>query len=141
MAAWHYLVPGQLTLPSLPSLPTASSEAAAPVLAPQARVEPPAETPPVALAAPQPAANVMPPLHSRQLIFEFRGKSWVEVKDASQRIILTGQYVGGSREAVVGEPPFQLVVGNAADVLLQYDEKSIDLKPYTRAEVARLTLE
>jgi cytoskeleton protein RodZ len=42
---------------------------------------------------------------------------------------------------VSGKPPFQIVIGNAAKVELRYDDRQIDLKPYTRAEVARLTLE
>jgi cytoskeleton protein RodZ len=41
---------------------------------------------------------------------------------------------------VVGRPPLSLVIGNAADVRLVYNDKPIDLKPYISIEVARLTL-
>lgn len=90
------------------------------------------------VAASEPAAPV--PADARQLSFSFHGKSWVEVKDANQQIILTGQYGDGARQAVAGRPPFQIVVGNATAVELQFGERTVDLKPYTRAEVARLTL-
>jgi cytoskeleton protein RodZ len=77
----------------------------------------------------------------KQLIFDFRGSSWVEVKDASQRVIFTGQYAGGTRQVALGQPPFQIVIGNAPTVDLKYEGHSVDLKPYIRADVARLTLE
>ena len=40
-----------------------------------------------------------------------------------------------------GKPPFSLVIGNANSVNLAYNDKSIDLKPYIKIQVARLTLE
>ena len=47
----------------------------------------------------------------------------------------------GTTQVIEGHPPFQLVVGNASNVRLQYDEQAVDLRPHTRVEVARLTLE
>ncbi|MEO8164520.1 MAG: DUF4115 domain-containing protein, partial [Betaproteobacteria bacterium] len=47
----------------------------------------------------------------------------------------------GSRRSVSGEPPLSVVVGNAAGVQLFRGDKGIDLSPYTRVDVARLTLE
>jgi len=138
MAAWHFLVPAPTAAPAA----VATGDATLAVSAPQPRVESAADaagSAPVPVASP--GAVVLPPVDSHQLVLEFHGRSWVEVKDASQRIILTGQYAAGAREAATGQPPFQLVIGNAAEVSLQYDDRSIDLKPHTRAEVARLTLE
>jgi cytoskeleton protein RodZ len=77
----------------------------------------------------------------RLLAFDFRGGSWVEVKDATQRVIFTGQYAVGSHQVVSGQPPFQIVIGNAPHVDLRYEGRIVDLKPNTRADVARLTLE
>ena len=65
----------------------------------------------------------------------------MEVRDATGQIIFTGQYGPGIRQVVAGQPPFQLVIGSAAGVELRYDDVAVDLKPHTRAEVARLTLE
>jgi cytoskeleton protein RodZ len=91
-------------------------------------------------AATQEAARPVP-AGAKQLIFEFRGTSWVEVKDASERIIFTGQYFAGTRQAAFGKPPFQIVIGNAPTVELKYEGRSVDLTPHIRADVARLTLE
>ena len=144
MVGWHYFGP-KATLSAKAVDPSVASEpesAAQPsptqVLppAPQVRAES-VEThlAPVPEAAPVPAADV------RQLSFHFHGKSWIEVRDSSQQIILTGQYVDGNREQVSGRPPFQMVIGNAAHVDLEYGDRVVDLKPYTRAEVARLSLD
>ncbi len=77
----------------------------------------------------------------QQLIFSFDGSSWVEVRDAAGRTIFSQMNPKGTTQVVDGLPPFQLVVGNASNVRLQYNNQMIDLKPHTRVEVARLTLE
>jgi cytoskeleton protein RodZ len=76
-----------------------------------------------------------------QLIFSFDGSSWVEVKDAAGRTLFSQMNAKGTTQVIEGHPPFQLVVGNASNVRLQYDEQAVDLRPHTRVEVARLTLE
>lgn len=76
-----------------------------------------------------------------QLIFSFNGSSWVEVKDAAGRTIFSQMNAKGTTQTVMGRPPFQLVVGNASHVRLQYNDQPVDLIPHTRVEVARLTLE
>ncbi len=76
-----------------------------------------------------------------QLSFSFADKSWVEVKDATQKTIFAQNNPGGTHQIVRGTPPFDLVIGNASTVQLQFDDKQIDLRPYTKVEVARLTLE
>jgi cytoskeleton protein RodZ len=135
MAGWHYLVPRS----PIAAKQTAVSESTVPVASPQVRVEP--EAIPVSASADATGQQAAPLLDGKQLIFEFRGTSWIEVKDASQQIILTGQFFNGNRQAVSGRPPFQLVIGNAALVDLRYDDREVDLKSHTRAEVARLTIE
>ena len=40
-----------------------------------------------------------------------------------------------------GMPPLQLVVGNASGVQVTYNDQPVDLAPYTKVDVARLTLE
>lgn len=81
------------------------------------------------------------PLDNRQLFFTFEDKSWVEIKDATQKIIFAQNNPAGTRQVVSGRPPFDLVIGNAAHVRLQYGDRPVDLVPYTKVEVARLTLE
>lgn len=92
------------------------------------------------VAPPAPSADSVPaPTDGRRLSFLFQGESWIEVKDASGLVILTGIYRGGT-QSVAGRPPFEVVIGNAAVVSLRDNEAVVDLKPFTRSEVARLTL-
>jgi cytoskeleton protein RodZ len=42
---------------------------------------------------------------------------------------------------VSGEPPLDLVIGNAQSVRLIYRGKAVDLAPHTRVDVARVRLE
>jgi cytoskeleton protein RodZ len=76
-----------------------------------------------------------------QLIFSFDGSSWVEVKDGAGRTIFSQMNAKGTTQTVEGRPPFHLVVGNASQVRLQYRDQPVDLRPHTRVEVARLTLD
>jgi len=146
LIAWHLVSPE--SAPSLPrELPLAKTErpaqpAETPVVQPPVpRIEPAvsadaAGNPPVAA----PAATVIPP-DMRQLVLTFSGKSWVEIKDASQRVILSGEFPGGDRQVASGKPPFQLWVGRASAVRILDGEREIDLKPHARDEVARLTVD
>jgi cytoskeleton protein RodZ len=141
LAGWHYLG-GSFESSAAKPVP-AAPVAAAPMEAttvnqPEVRIE---QTPPADGQTTAPAAAAATPADQHQLVFVFQDKSWVEVTDATQKIIFSAENQAGSRQAVTGKPPFQVVIGNAAKVELQYDDRQIDLKPYTRAEVARLTVQ
>ncbi|HEY5930971.1 MAG TPA: RodZ domain-containing protein [Burkholderiales bacterium] len=71
----------------------------------------------------------------------FEQDSWVEIKDRNGNTVFGQLNPAGSRRSAKGEPPLSIVVGNAAGVRLFQGEKSIDLAPHTRVDVARLTLE
>ena len=77
------------------------------------------------------------------LSFMFTGESWVEVEDAEGRKIFSRTSPGNTEETVNGSPPFSLTIGNAASVRLLYNNKPVDLIPYTNAYggVARLSLD
>jgi cytoskeleton protein RodZ len=128
---------GRWTLPTRADVAITPPPVAPPVAQPQVRVEP---TPPVE-TRPEAAVPAAPMPDDRQLIFVFDDKSWVEVKDAAQRIIFTGEYPAGSRQSVSGKAPFQLWVGKASGVKVFDGERQVDLKPHTRDEVARLTID
>lgn len=85
-------------------------------------------------AAPESAMRV-----TVRMIFE--QDSWVEIKDRNGNTIFGQLNAAGSRRSVSGEPPLSVVIGNAAGVRLFQGDKSIDLEPHTRVDVARLTLE
>lgn len=72
---------------------------------------------------------------------EFGEASWVEVKDASGRMLHRQLNPAGSRTDIRGQPPFSVVVGNATQARMTYNGRPIDLKPFIDVTVARFTLE
>jgi cytoskeleton protein RodZ len=62
------------------------------------------------------------------------------VRDGTGRSLVSSLNPAGTERAVHGQPPFELVIGNAAHVRLTYDGKPVDLKPHIRGKVARFTL-
>ncbi|HST00525.1 MAG TPA: DUF4115 domain-containing protein, partial [Usitatibacter sp.] len=76
-----------------------------------------------------------------KLKFRFHGTSWVEIRDARGKIILSKLNQPGSEAQVAGQPPFSLIVGNAPEVELFYNDREVDLESHTKVAVARLTVE
>ncbi|MCA1805503.1 MAG: DUF4115 domain-containing protein [Xanthomonadaceae bacterium] len=101
-----------------------------------------------AAVAPEPVPVPSPDLGPRsgpadqeaRLVLNFREQSWVEIQDREGRL-LYGLMSPGRREVLSGTPPFQLLLGNAAGVDLEYDGQAIDTSAHTRGAVARLRLE
>lgn len=118
-------------MPSTPS-PVAPSPVAPPAVAPQAAV------PVLATPAPTPAAA--PVGKGRTLRFAPSLDAWIQVVDGEGKRY-SKLVRAGSTELFSGEPPFKLVVGEAAQVQLSYDGHRIDLTPFIGQKVARLTLE
>jgi cytoskeleton protein RodZ len=124
-----------------------------PAPAPQAEVEArpalpvvekaaPAEAPaPVEQAKPQPSPPPQVSGGEGRIRLDFGGESWVEIKDADGNMVMSQLNPSGSRRIVSGKSPLTLVIGNAANVRLTYNDKPVDLKPYIQIEVARLTLD
>jgi cytoskeleton protein RodZ len=78
---------------------------------------------------------------SAQVRMVFEGESWVEVRDATGTTIFSRLNAPGTERLIRGNPPLSLVVGNASSVKLMFREKTIDLQPHTKVDVARITLE
>lgn len=72
---------------------------------------------------------------------EFGEESWVEIKDASGRMLHRQLNPAGSRADIRGQPPFVMVIGNATQARMTYNGRPIDLKPFIDVTVARFTLE
>lgn len=87
-----------------------------------------------------PAAPAVPE-GSRRLVLRFERESWVEVRGRGGKLLLSQLNAAGSERQVDGEPPFQLIIGNAQHVRLTYGDRPVDLAPHVKVEVARLTLE
>ena len=92
-----------------------------------------------AAASAAPAESARAP-GTHELHFRFDQESWVEVRDANDKVIFTRLNRAGSEERVTGAAPLKLVVGNARGVRLTYDGEAVDLTPHTGVTVARLTL-
>jgi cytoskeleton protein RodZ len=75
-----------------------------------------------------------------RLVVRTEGEAWIEIKDAADRMLVSSLNPPGSERVVRGKPPYQLVIGNASNVRVLYDDKPIDLAPHTKQDVARLTV-
>ncbi|WP_018411015.1 RodZ domain-containing protein [Methyloversatilis thermotolerans] len=103
----------------------------------------PAETEPVVIASGQesPRAMQAPATGQHQLSFAFSQDSWVEIRDAQDRIVVSDLNRGGSSRQINVAYPVSIVVGNARSVKLEVDGAPYDLSPSTKVDVARLRLE
>lgn len=121
--------PAALTVPA--PVPAPTNEAAqAPAVS--AQTVPAAQTPP----SEPPATPAL-----GRVVFKFETPSWISVKDKNGKALVdkTGGLDG--EEVVEGFPPLSVVVGNASGVSILYNGKTVDLAPYTKGQVAHLTLE
>lgn len=138
---WYFDTAGESVVPMRPAVPTAKptpapladAGTAVTVAAPTATV--------IAANPPDTAGEASAAPRVGGLRIEFDDRSWIEVRDASQKVVLVGEYAAGSRHNVDGVAPFQLWIGRASGVRVFMGERSIDLKPHTREEVARFSLE
>ncbi|MDQ2917813.1 MAG: DUF4115 domain-containing protein [Pseudomonadota bacterium] len=102
----------------------------------------PASAPATASAAPaaDPATASAPGAPEASLVLTFKGTSWVEVKDASGRVVVQMTGGAGMKQTVSAVPPLELALGNAPDVDVTFRGQPLDLAPYTRGGVARMAL-
>ena len=75
------------------------------------------------------------------VLLTYQGPSWTEIRDRSGQLVVARLVAAGSVEPVKGAPPLDIVLGNAHVVTLVYRGTPVDLSPYTRQNVARLTLQ
>ncbi len=100
----------------------------APMRAPPATARVPAAAP-----APRPAATM-------RLGLRFNQESWVEISDANRRLLFGLQREGRARQ-LTGEPPFNLLIGNAEGVELTVNDEPYDVPAAgLRGKVARFEI-
>jgi cytoskeleton protein RodZ len=101
-------------------------------------------TPPAAdssaVAATTPATGGAAPAET-PLVLTFKGTSWAEVKDAKGRVVLQITGGAGMTQTISGVPPLELSLGNARDVDVTFRGQALDLTPYTRGNVAHVSLQ
>lgn len=112
--------------------PAAQPASAAPMLQAASQLGLPSATPAAASAA---AA-----LSAAPLLLRATAPSWVEVRDAAGRSMLSRQLAAGETAALAGAAPWRIRIGNAGATELMLRGQRIDLAPHTRNNVARLEL-
>jgi cytoskeleton protein RodZ len=153
---WNFGLPQVLTGSTAPSEISAPAQSEPPASNARQEPAPPVEPGPKALAATPkaeqpasvPAQNPAPAgagnpvsADAARILLEFQEPSWVQVQDRVGRILISQLNPGGSRRTIEGDPPFVLVIGNASHVRMTYKDEPVDLTPYIKVEVARLTLD
>jgi cytoskeleton protein RodZ len=71
----------------------------------------------------------------------FSDHTWVSVTDRNNKEIFNKTESAGSEDIVQGQPPFKIIIGNVSGSKLVFNDKPVDLVPYTKLNVAHLTLE
>lgn len=145
--------------PVAPAAPAVTAEVPAPVeentseTGPLSQQSPQPAPLPVQNAAPAPtAAPAQAPattptqaptasVAQARVQLSFSGPAWVEVRDKNGKKLHSQNNPAGTQQTLEGEPPFSLVIGSAPNVKLTYKGQPVDLTAYTKADVARLTLE
>ncbi|MBE0625872.1 MAG: helix-turn-helix domain-containing protein [Burkholderiales bacterium] len=123
----------------------------APAPAPPAPAQVPVPEAPAASDPPQaeqPAPTALPAVAAeagssqlKRIELEFDQISWVQIKQRNGKVLLSQLNPAGTMQVIEGEPPFEVVIGNAAKVRMKYKDEPVDLRPYFKTDVARLTLE
>jgi len=91
-----------------------------------------------------PTATVTPEAtdpNAKEVTLAFEDESWVEIRDRNGKVLLWQLNPAGTRQVVKGSPPLSFVIGNAHGVRVTFDERPVDLAPYTNTDVARMTLQ
>jgi cytoskeleton protein RodZ len=136
---------GVVTVEGAASAPVESSAAPAAEVAEAARGETVFAAPggaAAAEAASAPAATAAQSAASPSGALQMRVSegSWIEVRDANGRLLLSRTVQPGEAVGLDGAAPLRVIVGNAPATTLSFRGRAIDLAPHTRDSVARLEL-
>lgn len=93
----------------------------------------------------EPSVEVTSTPNSQELLarlkFFFEDDAWVEVRDQAKQKIFAHLNFKGTEKVIEGTPPLSLVVGNAKAVRITYNDEEVDLAPYMRNNIAKLSLD
>lgn len=76
----------------------------------------------------------------KNLIIGINADCWVEVRDASQQVLISRVVRAGNTVELTGTLPLQVSLGQANAASVRFDGDIIDITEYTRGNVARFTL-
>jgi len=118
------------TASTAPSATNASPAGGSPASAPSAATS----TPEATTASPAAAGN------EPALVLTFKGMSWAQVKDRNGNTLIAQNYPAGTTQSVSGPLPLDIVIGNAPQVTATFRGQNVDLAPFVRGTVARLSI-
>ena len=61
--------------------------------------------------------------------------------EAKGKVILSKLNAPNTETEIAAKPPFSVIVGNAPEVKVFYNDREFDLEPHTKVAVARFTVE
>lgn len=96
------------------------------------------EPTPVSASAP---VTTVPVATAGAIHMVFSEQTWVSVVDSTGKEVFNKTKAAGTEDNADGTPPFKVVIGNATGAKVFYRDKPYDIAPYTKSNVARLTLE
>ena len=141
--------PAAPAVPAAPASPASEPAVQQPVLPPLQPASVSGANSGPAAAVAQPAAAPAAPAPQEPagagdaggwLVVRTSGESWVEVRDATGRVLLSKLMRSGETAPVDGPLPLRLLIGNASVTEVSVRGQPLDLKPYVRDNVARVEL-
>ena len=133
--------PAAEAAPAVAEKAVAPSAAAPAAPAPSSAAEPaaaPVATPATPAATAAAAAAAAPAANGTQLRFTANAETWVQVRDAQQRVVMEKILKSGDVfEDTAAGRPLHVVVGNAGATTLQIDGAAFDLVAAAKNNVAR----
>ncbi|SDJ83546.1 RodZ domain-containing protein [Microbulbifer yueqingensis] len=75
-----------------------------------------------------------------RLQLSFAEDAWIEVKDASGSVLVAKLQPAGSGVDLRGEPPFKLMLGNAAATEVRFEGELVDSSPLGNRRTRRITV-
>lgn len=82
----------------------------------------------------------LPSATQSALSLNFTGNSWVEVRGADGRVLESGELGAGQQRSYSANEVSRVVLGNSSAVEVRTAGRTVDLTPFSRANVARFTL-
>jgi cytoskeleton protein RodZ len=78
--------------------------------------------------------------NTKKVTMSFRADCWIQITDASGKVLSTGIKSAGQKLNLSGEAPFKVILGAPEAVSITLASEPFDLSGYTSGKVARFTL-
>lgn len=132
---------GTAPAPAAPATTTAAASSPAASVAPAANPADATSEPTAVATEPAPAPSQPVADSGALLSLSFSGISWVEVTDASGKVLLSQlAREGDVLQPAGGTPPFNVVIGDASKASVTVRGEPLNLEPIQRANVARFSV-